>query len=124
MKKAALIGFWLLGTAPALALNHLQANRIHIFTPGSCATGLNPLWVTIGTGQAAPGFHNITAPQFDEIGALLSGGQPGESEAELSKATAECGAIASFFQNGAPAGAWPVTADKIPQIQAILNNNG
>jgi hypothetical protein len=124
MRAAALLALWLLSAAPALALSHLQANRIHLFNPGSCAQSTGPLWVTLGTGQPAPGFINVNAPGFDEIGALVSGGTPGQPEAALAAQDQACGVIASFYQNAAPVGAWLVPAGKLPQLLSILNLNG
>ncbi|HTQ72645.1 MAG TPA: hypothetical protein VMH92_14255 [Acidocella sp.] len=124
MRAAALLAAWLLGSAPALALSHFQANRIHLFNPGACAQPTGPVWLTIGTGQPAPGFINITAPAFDELGALLAGGQPGEAEATLAGRTEACGVIASFYENASPIGAWVVPEAKLAQVLAILNLNG
>ncbi len=124
MRQAALLAAWLLGTGPALALSHLQANRIHLFNPGACAQPTGPLWLTIGTGQPAPGFINVNTPGFDEIGALISGGAPGQAEATLAGQTPACGVIASFYENATPVGAWVVPAQKLPQLLSILNLNG
>jgi hypothetical protein len=123
MRRCLPLAFFLLA-GPALALSHFQANRIHIFTPAGCPAAYNPVWITLGAGQAAPGFHNVTAPQFDEIGALLTGNQPGQTEAALTSQPGACGLIASFYENASPAGAWPIPAEKLPQLLAILNGNG
>lgn len=123
MKLSLCLAAWLLGAAPALALTHLQANRIHLFNPGACAQPTGPLWVTLGTGQPAPGFINVTIPGFDEIGALVATG-PGVPEADLAGQTPACGVIASFYENATPAGAWVVPPAKLGQILAILNLNG
>ncbi|MGE4481643.1 hypothetical protein [Acidocella sp.] len=124
MRTAALLVLWLLGAAPALALSHLQANRIRLFNPGQCAKPTGPLWITIGTGQPAPGFINVNPPGFDEIGALVSGAVPGTPEATLAGQTPTCGVIASFYENATPVGAWVVPADKLPQLLSILRLNG
>ncbi|MDE1896737.1 MAG: hypothetical protein KGH91_06655 [Rhodospirillales bacterium] len=123
MRTVLCLAAWMLGAAPALALNHLQANRIHLFNPGSCAQPTGPLWVVIGTGQPAPGFINVTVPGFDEIGALVATG-PGATEATLTGQTPACGVIASFYQNATPAGAWGVPPAKLGEILSILNLNG
>ena len=120
----ALIGLFGMGTSSAWALGHGQANRIHIYNPGPCAQPTGPLWVTFGTGRPAPGFVNVTAPGFDEIGALLTGNMPGETDAVLQAQTPACGVIASFYENATPVGAWVVPLDKLPQLISILNRNG
>ena len=123
MRAALTLAAWLLGAAPALALNHLQANRIHLFNPGQCVQPTGPLWVTLGTGQPAPGFINVNVPGFDEIGALVATG-PGLPEAALAGQTPACGVIASFYENATPAGAWAVPPAKLGEILSILNLNG
>lgn len=123
MKPVHCLAAWLLGAAPALAVNHLQANRIHIFNPGQCAQPTGPLWITIGTGQPAPGFINVNSPGFDQIGALVATG-PGEPEAPLAGQTPACGVIASFYQNAKPIGAWVVPEAKLGEVLSILNLNG
>lgn len=123
MKIALCLAVWLLGAAPALALNHLQANRIHLFNPALCAAATGPLFITLGTGQPAPGFINVNAPGFDEIGALVATG-PGLPEATLAGQTPACGVIASFYQNATPVGAWVVPPEKLGEILSILNLNG
>ncbi len=123
MRPILCLAVWLLGVAPALALNHLQANRIHLSNPGHCAQPTGPLWITIGTGQPAPGFINVNTPGFDEIGALAATG-PGLPEAVLAGQTPACGVIASFYEDATPAGAWLVPPAKLSEILSILNING
>lgn len=124
MKRALSFALWLLTAAPALAISHFQADRIHIFNAGSCAAPTGPLWITIGTGMAAPGFVNVTAPGFDQIGALVSGNGPGQSEAVLAAQSPGCGVIAGFYREGTPVGAWIVPPAKLPELVAILKANG
>ncbi|MBU6420152.1 MAG: hypothetical protein KGQ79_10575 [Proteobacteria bacterium] len=123
MRHALCLALWLLGAAPALALSHLQANRIHLFNPGQCAQPTGPLWIVIGAGQPAPGFINVNVPGFDQIGALVATG-PGMSESTLAGQTPACGVIASFYENATPVGAWVVPPGKLGQILSILNLNG
>lgn len=128
MKKvsylAAAMAWLTLGTPAALAINHTQANRIHLFNAGQCTKPTGPLWIAIGTGQPAPGFININAPGFDQIGALLSGATPGQSEAALQAQAPACGVIASFYENATSVGAWLVPTDKLLQLISILRLNG
>lgn len=124
MKLACCLAAWVLGSAPALALNHQQANRIHLFNPRACAAPTGPLWITLGSGQPAPGFINVNSPGFDEIGALVSGAGASMPEAVLAAQTPACGVIASFYENAKPIGAWGVPAQKLPQLLSILNLNG
>ena len=123
MKAALTLAAWLFGAAPALALSHLQANRIHLFNPGGCAQPTGPLWVTIGTGQPAPGFINVNVPGFDEIGALVATG-PGLPEAALAGQIPACSVSASFYETATPLGAWAVPPAKLGEILSILNLNG
>jgi hypothetical protein len=123
MRAAACLAVWLLGAAPAFALSHLQANRIHLFTPRQCANPTGPLWITVGTGQPAPGFINVNNPGFDEIGALVATG-PGVPEATLAGQTPACGVIASFYENAKPIGAWVVPQNKLGELLSILHLNG
>lgn len=116
---------WMGAGAPsALAMTHLQADRIHLFNPGQCSRPTGPLWITINAGQAAPGFINVDSPGFDQIGALLSGSTPAESETGLRVHTPACGVIASFYENATPVGAWVVPPDKLLQLISILRRNG
>lgn len=116
---------WLtLGMPAALAVNHTQANRIHLFNAGQCAQPTGPLWITLGAGQPAPGFINVNIPGFDQIGALLTGAMPGQSEAVLQAQAPACGVIASFYENGSSVGSWMVQPDKLPQLISILRLNG
>lgn len=119
-----LASFMELASPPALAITHLQADRIHLFNPGPCNRPTGPLWITIGTGQPAPGFINVDSPGFDQIGALLTGNMPAEAEARLRAQTAPCGVIASFYENATPVGAWVVAPDKLLQLISILRRNG
>ncbi len=123
MKNTLCLTLWLLGAAPALALNHLQANRIHLFNPAPCAQATGPLWITLGTGQPAPGFINVNVPGSDAIGALVATG-PGAAEATLAGQTPACGVIASFYENATPVGAWVVPPARLGQFLSILNLNG
>lgn len=113
-----------LGIGTALAMNHFQADRIHLFNPGQCGRPTGPLWIIVGHGQPAPGFINVDGPGFDQIGALLTGNIPAETEAELRAQTPACGVIASFYRNAQPVGAWLVPADKLMQLISILKRNG
>lgn len=123
-RAAACFMIWLLVAAPALAITHLQANRIHLFNAGHCGKPTGPFWLTIGSGQPFPGFINVTPPAFDQIGALITGSQRSEPEGVLARQSPACGIIASFYKNGAPIGAWPVPENELPQLLAILNING
>lgn len=123
MKIFLCLTAWLLSAAPALALSHLQANRIHMFNAGQCNRPTGPLWITIGTGQPAPGFINVNEPGFDEIGALVATG-PSTPEDTLAGQTPACGVIASFYENAKPVGAWVVPPAKLGEILSILNLNG
>lgn len=107
----------------AWALNHLQANRIHIYNPGQCSRPTGPLWIQPGTGQAVPGFVNVNVPEFDQIGALLTGNVLAQPEAVLQEKTPPCGIIASFYKNAAPVGAWIIPPDKLDQFISILNRH-
>lgn len=111
-------------TPAAWAMSHGQANRIHIYNAGPCAQPTGPLWVTWETGRPAPGFINVTAPGFDQIGALLTGNAPGEPESALQAQTPACGVIASFYDNATPVGAWVVPPDKLLPLISILKRNG
>ncbi|WBO60079.1 hypothetical protein GT370_04315 [Acidocella sp. MX-AZ03] len=71
-----------------------------------------------------PGFVNVTAPGFDQIGALVSGNGPGQSEAVLAAQSPGCGVIAGFYHEGTPVGAWIVPPAKLPELVAILKANG
>lgn len=121
---AALALAWVTGGRPAFALNHLSANRVHLYTPGSCAAPLNPLWLTLGLGRAAPGFHNLTDPQFDQIAALVTGNGPATPEARLAAQMPNCGVIAAFYQDATQVGAWPVPEQDLPLLNAIISQNG
>jgi hypothetical protein len=123
MRQIFCLAIWLLGAAPALALSHLQANRIHLFNPAKCAQPTGPLWIVIGTGQPAPGFINVNTPGFDQIGALIATG-PGMPETILAGQTPSCGVIASFYENATPVGAWVVPPAKLGQFLSILDLNG
>ncbi len=123
MKVLFCLTAWLLGTVPALAINHFQANRIRMFNPGQCSKPTGPLWITIGTGRPAPGFINVNVPGFDEIGALVATG-PSTPEAALAGRTPACGVIASFYENAKPVGAWVVPDSKLGEILSILNLDG
>lgn len=120
----ATLGWLALGAPLALAINHTQANRIHLFNAGQCAQPTGPLWITLGTGQPAPGFINVNAPGFDQIGALLTGSMPGQSEAAVQAQAPGCGVIASFYENGTSVGSWLVPTDELPQLISILRLNG
>lgn len=116
---------WLGFCSPsAWAMNHLQADRIHLFNPGQCSRPTGPLWITIGTGQAAPGSINVTVPGFDQISALLTGGVPAETEAALDAQAQPCYVIASFYESGTPVGAWFVPLGKLFELISILKTNG
>ena len=116
---------WLVISAPsALALNHLQSNRIYLFNPGQCSRPTGPLWITIGTGQAAPGAINVTAPGFDQIAALVTGNVPPETEDELRTQAQPCDVIASFYEAGTPIGAWVVPIGKLYELISILKLDG
>lgn len=108
----------------ALAINHFQADRIHVFNPGECSRPTGPLWISLGSGQPAPGFININAPGFDQIGALVTGGVPPEPETTLEAQSSACDVIASFYHNGTPVGAWIVPPEKLLQLISILQING
>lgn len=110
-------------TLPAMALNHLQANRIHLLNAGTCSRPTGPMWITLGDGQPPPGFINIDAPGFDQIGALLTGG-PSTPEAVLMAQEPGCTVIASFYKNAQALGAWIVPPAKLLKIIAILRYNG
>lgn len=108
----------------ALAMTHAQANRIHIYNAGPCTQPTGPMWITTETGQPAPGFINVTAPGFDQIGALLTGNMPAEAASVLQAQTPACGVIASFYENATPVGAWVVSPDKLLPLISILKRNG
>lgn len=109
---------------PAAALSHLQANRIHLLNAGSCSRPTGPMWITLGNGQPPPGFINVDAPGFDQIGALLTGSQPGTPESVLMAHEPGCAVIASFYENAQALGAWVVPPDKLLQLISILRSNG
>lgn len=108
----------------ARAMNHFQADRIHVFNPGECNRPTGPLWISLGSGQPAPGFININAPGFDQIGALLTGGIPPAPESMLEAQSSACDVIASFYHNGTAVGAWIVPPEKLLQLISILQING
>lgn len=108
----------------AWALNHLQANRIHIYNAGLCSQPTGPLWIEPGTGQAEPGFINVTTPGFDQIGALLTGNIPAQQSSLLQVQAPPCAVIASFYKDAAPVGAWLIPADKLDEFISILKQNG
>lgn len=108
----------------ARALGHLQANRIHVFNAGVCNQPTGPMWITLGTGQPAPGFINVIPPGFDQIGALLTGNMPAESESELRAQLPACGVIVSFYKDAEIVGSWSVPPDKLLQMISILQRNG
>lgn len=110
--------------APALALTHLQANRIHVLNAGSCPRPTGPLWITLGSGQPAPGFINVDVPAFDQIGALLTGSLPAEPLPVLQSQNPGCTVIASFYENAQAVGAWVVPPGKALQLLSILQRNG
>lgn len=128
MKKLAclmtLAGLLVASAPCAWAMGHEQANRIHIYNAGPCSQPTGPLWVIFETGRSSPGFINVTAPGFDQIGALLTGNMPGETESVLQAQTPACGVIASFYKNAAPVGAWVVPPDKLLPLISILKRNG
>lgn len=120
----ALAGWAVLGISQARAMNHYQADRIHLFNPAQCSRPTGPLWIIVSKGQPAPGFVNIDGPGFDQIGALLTGNIPAETEAQLRAQTPACGVIASFYKNAQPVGAWLVAPSKLGQLISILKRNG
>lgn len=120
----ALAGWLGLTTPGALAMNHFMADRIHVFNPGVCSRPTGPLWITLGSGQPAPGFINVNGPGFDQIGALVTGNMPAEPEATLAAQSSACSVIASFYHDGTPVGAWVVPPDKLLQLISILQING
>lgn len=120
----ALAGLFVAGAPAAWAMGHADANRIHIYNAGPCNRPTGPLWVTFESGRPAPGFINVTAPGFDQIGALLTGNIPGTTAAALQAQTPACGIIASFYKTATPVGAWIVPPDKLLQLISILKRNG
>lgn len=118
-----LIGMSALCT-PAMALNHLQANRLHLLNAGICTQATGPLWIMLGSGRPAPGFINVDAPGFDQIGALLTGNLPAEPVLVLESQNSGCTVIASFYKNAQAVGAWVVPPSKVRQLLSILQRNG
>lgn len=116
-------GLSIIPVSAAWALSHLQADRIHIYNSGQCSQPTGPFWIEPGTGQAAPGFINVNVPEFDQIGALLTGNVPALPESVLQENTSPCAIIAGFYQNATPVGAWIIPPDKLEQLVSILKQN-